>query len=1105
MKLVTIIIFAACLTASARTNSQTVSLSGENVPLTKLFSSIESQTDYVFFFDYDLLKDAKNVTIKVKHIVLLDALKLIFNNQPLDFSIKQKTIVITKREKVDKIITSINTFIPPPPIDIHGTVTNETGEPLVGISVKVKGTDNGTSTNENGEFSLTGVDNNATLVFTGINIESFETKVNGRSGLALHAKTKVAAMQEVVVNKGYYTEKQKYSVSNVTTVTAKDIEKQPVQNPLLALQGRVPGLFVLQPSGLAGSSVKVRIQGQNSIANGNEPLYVVDGVPIDPQLPRTGIDNVLASFGSNFSGWGSPLSYINVSDIESIDVLKDADATAIYGSRGANGVILITTKKGKAGTMRLDVNMQTGFGQVARKLDMMNTSQYIAMRQEAFRNDGINWKDPSVSADDLKVWDTTRYTDWQKKLIGGTANNTTVSVNVSGGTALVRYLVGGTYHKETTVFPYPDDFADTKASVHFNLDANSANQKFGLQFSGNYIYDRNKLPRTDLTEAAIRTEPNAPALYNVDGTINWAPDITGTSTFPNNPMVGVLTKYENKTYNLISNLVLHYTILPGLEMRNSIGFNKLETDDYIPSPLASIRPENRVTTQRSAAYGARNIESWNVESQLNYTKKIADGKIDILIGSTLLDLKTNAGYLFGTGYLSDELLPDFHSAANIGKGISGSSEYKYNAAFTRVNYILHDKYIVNLTARRDGSSRFGGANRFHNFGSAGAAWIFSGEKFIRDKFRFLSFGKLKGSFGTTGSDQIGDYSFLSLYNLYSGGGLPYQGTTGLVPSGLPNQHLQWEETKKLQIGIDFGFFNDRINVNATYVRNRSSNQLLRYPLPTVAGFTSYLLNFDATIQNKNWEFSVNTTNIKEKNLTWTSSINLTIPQNKLVAFPNLSSSTYSNSLVIGQPVTIQKVLHFVGVDPTTGNYIFGSKTDAFNPKFPDDYTVPVNTAPKFYGGLQNNITYKGFELDFLFQFVKQLGFGDALVWNGNRYPGGFYPGASNQPQFVLSRWQKPGDNAPVKKYSTREDQFILKSDYRFTDASYIRLKNASLSWNLPIKFVSKAHFKKCRVYIHGQNLLTLTNYKGLDPENQGLYTISLPPLRIWTVGLQLGL
>ncbi|OQP67822.1 hypothetical protein A4R26_32715 [Niastella populi] len=987
--------------------------------------------------------------------------------------------------------------------DVRGVVFDDNSAPLPGVNVMVKGTDKITSTNNRGEFQLKNIQANAVLVVSSVGYSKQEIAVNNKTDVRIQLKVAIGTLDEVQFV-AYGTTSKRLSTGNVASVKAGDIEKQPVQNPLLALQGRVAGLSVTQTSGLAGTNLRINIQGPNSLRSGSNPLYVIDGVPIDAQLPSTGLDHVLSSSGANFNGWGNPLNYLNPADIESMDVLKDADATAIYGSRAANGAILITTKKGKAGVMKFDLNMQAGFGKMTRRLKMLNTRQYLDMRYEAFANDGIDWTRPSVSAIDLKVWDTTRYTNWQDELLGGTAKYTNLSASVSGGSNTSRYLISGTYHKETTVFPFPDDFADKKGALHFNLDANSANNNFKLQFSGNFMADNNQLPQTDLTQTGLLMEPHAPSLLNEDGSINWAPDANGNTTLSDaNVMIQRYNRYVNKTYNLVSSLTMGYTVLPGLDVKSSFGFNYMQTNDFSPAPHIAVAPELRATTERGAGMGDRNIKSWIIEPQVTYSTAISKGKLELLLGSTFQDKKARSGYVYGSGYATDELLEDLHAAADVTASIFTISRYKYNAFFGRVNYNWRDKYIVNVNARRDGSTRFGARNRFHNFGSIGGAWIFSNENLVKDKARFISFGKVRGSYGTTGNDQIGDYQFLSLYNLVNTP-VPYQRITGLVPAGLPNPDLQWEETRKLQLGLDLGFWQDRLVINATWVRNRSSNQLLQYSLPYVAGFTGYTVNFPATIQNRNWEFTVTGRIIQKRNFSWTSNANLTIPRNKLLRFPGLAASTYAAFLVIGEPIDITRYYRYIGVAPGSGDYLFADKNGhpTVAPDPATDRTVILSRLQQLYGGLQNNLTYKGIQLDVLFQFVKQPGYNDVAFWNGNRYPGMFIRGNSNQPVTVLDRWRKAGDNASVARFRTGEVPNIISSDHRFLDVSYIRLKNVALSWGLPQQWINKARFRSVRIYVHGQNLLTITRFKGLDPEAQSIS--SLPPLRVLTFGLQAG-
>jgi TonB-dependent starch-binding outer membrane protein SusC len=1112
MRIMAILLTVCSMAVSAGTLSQNakITFSGKNVKLESVFKAVQKQTGYYLICQESLAANAKPITVQVKNMALSDFMDLILKGQDLEWVLENTTILIQKVKQESPNVEATSTVAS---IDVSGKITNSHGNPIPDANVVIKGTKRGTTTDNEGNFRIA-ADQGSVLEISAIGFGKREIKINGSQQIVVVLEIASSVLDEVQYI-AYGQTSKRYSTSNIGSVKAADIEKQPVQNPLLTLQGRVPGLFITQPSGIAGTSVKVRIQGQNSIANGNEPLYVIDGVPIDAVLPRTGVDGVLGPLAGSvgagsFAGYGSPLNYLNPLDIESVDVLKDADATAIYGSRAANGAILITTKKGKAGLMKLDVNMQTGWGKMNRRMEMMNTRQYLDMRYEAFANENLDWRSPSVSANDLKVWDTTSYTNWQDVLIGGTAHYSDIYAAVSGGSPNLSYLVSGTYHKETTVFPFPD-FTDQRATVHFSLNASSNNKKIRMQFTGNYMFDVNRLPQADLTRAALLREPNAPPLLNADGSINWAPDANGNSTTggnnEGNAMIQRFQKYQNNTFNLVSRLKLDYTVLPGLDIGTSIGYNQMQTTDYWPYPMITIAPEARTTSRRFANFGNRNAQAWIVEPQASYRKKISEGTFDMVVGSSFQSSIAEANSLVGLGQLSDDLLDNINSAATIEKGTGYFSQYRYNAVFARTNFNWRDRYIVNINARRDGSSRFGADNRFSNFGSVGAAWIFSNENFLKLNTSSISFGKLRGSYGTTGSDQIGDYQFMSLYRV-STTSVPYQGIVGLYPGGLPNPQFQWERTRKLQVGIDLGFFQDRILINATFVRNRCSNQLLNYTLPIQTGYGGYVVNFPATIQNKNWELSITGKFIESKNVSWTSSLNVTLPQNRLIAFPDIANSSYAEKLRIGAPMDISRSYHWLGVAPGTGDYLFADKkgNPTITPNEAEDRNVLISSFPKLYGGFQNTISYKGIQLDFLFQFTKQTGYYFGAAFNGfiGRSPGMFAAGRSNVPITLIDRWQKPGDtNKLVARYSTTGSLgVIVESDRMYSDASYLRLKNISLSWYVPEKWLVKVHCRSLQLYLHGQNLLTFTNYKGLDPEVQGL---SLPPLQLYTIGIKLGI
>ncbi|SFE44983.1 TonB-linked outer membrane protein, SusC/RagA family [Chitinophaga sp. CF118] len=1087
-----------------------VSISG-TYTLQKIFQKIEQQTGKRIFYANSILNDQEKINLKVTNHTINEVLTQILTGKKLEWSIEPKFITIVEirnQPSPKSAMTGTDTTI-----SVTGRVTNEKGEPIVGATVLVKGTRTGATTNAEGEFIVRDVRPNSYLSISSVQYLTKEVAVKGKTVIgSVQLEEYVGNLDETVVI-AYGTTSKRLSTGDVSSVKAKDIETQPVNNPLLALSGRVPGLFVTQSNGMPGSGVIVRIQGQNSISRGNDPFYVIDGVPYNAQMLPSLID-ILGTSGGNYAGGGAsngngnPLSFINPSDIESIDVLKDADATAIYGSRAANGAILITTKKGKSGQTRVDVIMQRGVGQVTRRMNLLNTKEYLEMRKEAYRNDGLDIPNYSTPVDeknvlnyDLTVYDTTRNTNWQKELFGRKSHYSDVQASVSGGNALTTFRLNGGYHSETTVFP--GKFSDTKGSLGISINHSSENNKFRMQFSGNYLTDDNHLPTSDITTTALQLVPDAPALYNADGTLNWARISSGTDSISTwldvNPLAYLSSKYQIRTDNLLGNALLSYSILPGLDIKTSLGYTNIVTSEISTFPLTLFSPENRQYNSRSASYGDGKSRSWIVEPQITYNFKLGNGSFNILLGTTFQENKSYLKRIDGLGYASDEVLEDFRAASTLTSGTSVQNTYKYAALFTRINYNYQDKYILNLTARRDGSSRFGIENQFHDFGAVGVAWIFSNEPFIKNNINFLSFGKLRGSYGTTGNDQIGDYQFLNLYELVSRGN-PYQGFTGLKPNGLPNPYLQWELTRKIQAGLDLGFLQQRILLQANFYRNRSSNQLLSNALPYTSGFGDLVTNLPATIQNSGLEVSLSTINIKGVAFSWSTNLNITISKNKLISFPNLSTSSSANFLIIGQPLGIEKIFSLAGVNSQTGLYQFHA-ADGTLVSSPDDVKDRIDlfkSAPKLYGGIQNTFNYKGFQLGFVFQFVKQ---------NARNYSLGLINrvgrGTSNQPTSVLNRWQEPGDNSNIAKFSTTKNISVAQgSNASYGDASYIRLKNLSFSWQLPQNWNHTIHLQSCRLFIQGQNLLTFTKYIGLDPESQGL---GLPPLKIWTLGLHVSL
>lgn len=1081
MKMLTLILFIACLTASANGLTQNITISFKNAPLEKVFKEIERQSQYRFVYTKEQLANGFPVTIDIKNSSLESVLFICFKDQPVAYTIESKYILIKNVEK-KKLVEALN--------DIRGKIVNENGEPVPGLTITIKGTNRTTVSNNDGEFYFKEIDLNAVLIISGAEIKNVEVKIENRNYLTIAVNAKISELNQVIMM-AYGETTKRLNTGNISKVTAEEIAKQPVSNPLLALQGQVPGLTITQTSGINGAAVKVLIRGQNSLLQGSEPFYIIDGVPFSPgNIPINQLSNSTGSAGL------SPFNMINPADIESIEILKDADATAIYGSRGANGVILITTKKGKSGKTQLNATTRYGFSKVTRSMDFLNTKQYLEMRREAFANDNV--QPNAINAPDLILWDTTSYVDLKKMLIGGTANTSDMQLSVSGGSGGTQFLISGGYHRATTVFP--NSFADKKASVILNLNHAPVSKKFSINVSINYGINKNELNRQDLTGYAA-TLPPIIKLYDANGNINFKENgVLYQSTIGGNPMALLNNRYDGDFRNLNSNLQFNYKIAKNLFFKSNLGYNIVNSDEISINPSTSLDPNG---TQLPFSYFANQTQkSWIAEPQLEYNTSLKQAKLTFLIGATWQENLSKGISILASKYTSDIFLNSVAGAGNVSTSNS-YSQYKYNAGFARIHYNLKDKYLINLTGRRDGSSRFGPSHQIANFGAAGFAWIFSNETFAKKLSKILSFGKIRTSYGLTGNDQIGDYKFIDTWTTSSN---TFQGSSVINPSSLFNKDYSWEVNKKTEVAIDLGFFKDKLFINAAWFKNRSSNQIINYALPIQTGFNSIGKNFAATIQNQGLELQISSKNIQTKAFSWTSSVNITFWKNTLLDFPGITSSSYATTYVIGSSVNARNRYEFLGVDPATG---IGSVRDVdqsgtFNSL---DRVKLINTDPKFYGGFKNTITYKGIQLDILLEFRKQIG-ANYLLALASTVPGYRF---SNQPVIVLNRWQKPGDIADIQKFTAlptsvvynNATRYIVSSNAVYSDASYIRCKNIAFSYGLPDKWLKKIKMETCKLFAHAQNLFTLTNYLGADPENQSL--LILPPLKTIIIGLQINL
>jgi len=1126
MKITTFLLFVALMQVSAAGLAQRLTLVEKDATLKQVFNEINKQTNYNILWSTSQVNGDQTINVNFKDTPLLEVLDRCLENTSLTYTIENKTIVIKEKEPSfldnikDKATKLLNL-----PADISGTVIDSTGTTLPGASVSLKGTSYSTITDNKGNFTFSKVpQGNYSLIVTYIGYAKLERSISVEGKdlnlrLALHGSSSQLDQIEVIA---YGQTTQRLTVGSVGQITAKEIAEQPVSNPLGALEDRVPGLLVTQSSGVAGSSFTIQIEGQNSMQNGSTPLIIIDGIPFAAQNNNINQysnastqlngspfgSSYLASQGTNpaFAGSGmSPLANINPADIESISVLKDADATAIYGSQGANGVIIITTKKGQAGKTKFTANVSSGESQVTRFLPLMNTEEYLQMRAEAFKNDGLtpssNASDPGY-APDLTIFDQNRYTNWEKYLLGNASHFTDANESISGGSANTQFLIGTGYHNETS--PIIGNYGSDRLSFNVNLHHTSENKRLTLDFNANYSYARNNTASSPDIYDALTLPPNFPALLDANGNIVWNYKGIDLGASSSNPFAYLKETYQAQTTNLVSGINLGYKFFDELEFRVNAGYNSLLNNETFTQPLSAIDPTGYYVS--SANFGTNEVQNAVIEPQIEFKKIINKGKLDVLLGGSYKEYSNSSTSILASNFPNDLLLNSVSSAGTVTAN-NNFDQYKYEAIFARLNYLLDDKFIFDFTGRRDGSSRFGPGKQFGDFGSGGAGWIFSDESFIKDNLPFLSFGKIRMSYGITGSDQIGDYQYLSAWQ--SPNGLNYQGTTGYIPHNAYNPDFSWEVDKKLAAGLDLGVFNDRILLSLGLYRNRTGNQLINYTLPTQTGFSSVFENLPAVVQNEGWEIQLTSVNVKTSQFTWHTSFNISGNQNKLLSFPGLSTSSYSQTWVVGQSLSTVYLFNYAGVNPQTGLYQFraanGTTTETPNggipgTDYPGDQTQRVDLNPKFTGGIGNGFTYKKFNLDMFFTFRKQVG---PNLLGQITTPGG----EANLPTVFLSRWQNPGDKSSIEMLTTNSytsagtaAALFSESTGAYSDASFIRLKTLSLSYNMSNNFLKAVKVQSCRVYLNAQNLFTITDYKGNDPETLNYY--SLPPLRTIVAGLQ---
>ena len=1080
MKLTTLIIVTCLLQLSAASRAQ-IYLKADRISLQNVLESISRQSGYDFIYSVPDLKNLEAVSLNLKNVNLETALKICFKDQPLVYDIADRTVVIKKKKS--SLFEKIVSYVEGNEIDIKGTILDDTGRPLPGVNITIKGTAIAVRTNASGVFNIR-ADIGNTLEISCVGYKKQEITVQAKT-LIIQLLQDIGNLDQVQII-AYGSVSKRLNTATVSTLTAEVLEQQPVNNVLNALNGRLSGVRVNSTAGgIAGAGISVKVRGDNSFgffgSSSGDPLYVIDGIP---QASGTRYDSQNANSNiKGINGATNMFNILNMEDVEQIDVLKDADATAIYGARGANGVVVITTKKGKSGRIKINVDLNAGAGKVGHYIPMMNTQQYLELRREAFKNEGIT--PTAENAPDLMSWDPNAYTDFQRELLGGTAAMQTANLSASGGSDLVNYYVGLNYRKEGTVIAKNQHV--NRIGGLINLGFSSANRRFNAQISTNYAVEKSDMASNPFYIEMIYLPPNF-SLYNADGSLNW------NNNF-DNPMASFLSGYKADNAFLSANTNLSYKVTTGLTLRATAGYtlNRLENSFRIPAAS-----NNPIAPKASWAWFADSPNSnYTIEPQVEYTAMTGPGKLTALLGGTFSEAISKYTKMKGENYTYDSQLSNIEGAGLVTTEFD-YQKYHYASLFARLNYDIQNKYLLNLTYRNDASSRFGTNNRLANFGAVGAAWLFSEEKWIKESIPFLSFGKLKMSYGTTGNDRIDNYRYL---RSYSPGLYPYQNVSTLKPSSAANPDLKWESTKKAELSLSLGFLKDRILFNGNLYRNRSSNMLNYTALASQSGGGGLISNLNAVVQNKGLELELNTKNIIKGDFSWNSSFNISFERNVLLSFEDKDRAAFGAYYVVGESIDAfiyRSKFKFNGIDPATGAPTYADLDGKPGMGADDQYIAGLGRP--FYGGLNNSFSYKGFGLDVFFKFENSRG----LL---NISPYGIAPGGlMNQNQSVLDRWKQAGDTgtrwplAVTGAGSASAPYGLLpSSDFTWGNTSYIKLKSVNLSYNLPKRWLEKAGLQQVKLSLQGLNLFSITKNKYvLDPE---FGPNTYPGLRTWMFGI----
>jgi len=977
---------------------------------------------------------------------------------------------------------------------ISGKVLDENGKPLAGAAVTVKGSSKGTLTGNTGEFTLKEVPATASLIISFQGYENATVEIKGQTSFTVNLKQDINKLNDVVVV-GYGTQRKIASTGSIASVKAADITQTPVTNVAQGLAARVAGVQITQNNAAPGGNISVRIRGTNSINGSSEPLYIVDGIQISNS---GGVTDV------------SPLSTINPNDIESVEILKDASATAIYGARGANGVVLISTKRGKNGATRVQLDTYQGTQSITKKLHMLNASQFAQLENDIYNS--------SVYTDPASLGEGT---DWQD-LVYRKAGMQNYQAAVSGGSDKTVFSLSGNFFNQDGII-ISSNFK--RYSLRATLDHTISNHfKVGTSILSSYTINSNiptginSIDGPIVTQGIVGATLGAPPTlvpYKEDGSIYaFADQFNGRYREVANPVGLANILNRNTIKRTLGNVYAEVKIISGLSYRASFNADVSNTLNDYYSPLSILGKAEINANSGSASKGNVNTTSWLHESILTYNQSFGDHSIKFTGVYAIQSNLYNANTISANGFPNDATTNEAVQLAVNRTVSSGRTKEALNSYMGRINYGYANKYFLDVTARYDGASKFGENHKWGFFPAVAGAWRIIEEPFLKDS-RVFSDLKLRGSYGITGNaGAIAPYQSLAL----EGSGSNYQFnhiyTVGISPTGIPNQDLRWEKSIQANVGLDVGLFNNRLTLVAEYYHKKTKDLLFVKNLPLSSGYASVTGNF-ASIRNQGVEFAADASLLTGK-FKWNVNANISINRNKLLSLEGGTNeyvlSPYS-VLKVGQPLGIFKTYAFNGIYqtgetvlPGSGSRTGGVKVSDLNKDGQitgDDQLISGNANPSYIFGFSSNFSYQRFDLAFFLSGVQ-----GNKIFNLSRYTFENGLGGRNVMAGMVNRWSPT--NANNEYASGFQGGRIPVSDRFVEDGSYIRMKNITLGYKLPpVKGITNA-----RLYISGNNLFTITKYSGYDPEVNsfggsntliGIDNLVYPMARSFILGLQVGL